>query len=79
MKKMTAHSEISNRDRVEWAAIGVNAYAAEVFMGQEFEEVVIQDFLTDLMHFCESNGFDFADICAKAEGNYRVEKEQAGL
>lgn len=62
--------ETSNQRRAEAAAKGLAAYAAITHQEDEDIETTVQDFLTDLRHFCDGHGFDFAWLCDRGYGNY---------
>lgn len=67
--------ETSNQRRASFAAKGLAAYAAITHQEDEGIETTVQDFLTDLRHFCDGHGFDFAWLCDRGYGNYEHESD----
>ncbi len=57
----------SNDDRAAWAG---SAPAAFVQITGTDEDAVVGDLLTDLLHWCDRNGRDFALAPSRAEGPY---------
>lgn len=67
--------ETSNQRRASFAAKGLAAYAAITHQEGEDIETTVQDFLTDLRHFCDGHGIDFEWICERGRGNYEHESD----
>ena len=65
---------LSNNDRANNAAIGVEATTkarGEVFTGEEGD---VQNLLTDLGHLCDRNGYDFVQLINDAKRDWRSER-----
>ena len=62
--------EGQNDDRACWAEVALDAFQQET--GTEDEDA-LSDLLTDLMHYCDRNGIQWADELARASRNYREE------
>jgi hypothetical protein len=56
--------EPTNKDRAAWAMVAVNAFAEETGMDNAGEELpaIVGDLLADIMHLCNQNGIDFAQV-----------------
>lgn len=79
------YDEPTNEDRAEWARAGVWAFGEETnqirkdgSMNDELETIT-QDLLSDIMHLCDVEGFDFDDVLRRARGNYDEERAEAGM
>jgi hypothetical protein len=59
--------------RAEWAAVALDAFAAET--GAD-EEDALGDLLADLMHWCDRHGYDFELALDRARGHYEAETER---
>lgn len=69
--------EFSNARRATHAARGLAAYAATKDQADEDPETTVQDFLTDLRHFCDGHGYDFGWLVDRGYGNYVHERTNA--
>lgn len=58
----------SNEDRAERAAEALGEY-----LTQDDPEVATYALLTDLMHYCDREGFDFDELLEMAERHYAAE------
>ena len=70
-------TEPTNKDRANWAFVGVKAFAEETGLDIAPEadglETAISDFLVDLLHLCDVNELDFAELESRALRAYRDE------
>ena len=71
----------TNSDRAGWAYEGIKAFAKACGMDKSGDlagnpEIVVGDFLCDLMHYCEQNGIKFNEWLKNARGNYRQDLEE---
>lgn len=70
---------MTNRRRAGFAAKGLSAFGRAVGVVSPSGEVgddlktIVQDLLTDLMHFCSGHGIDWADVLEDARGMYEQE------
>jgi hypothetical protein len=67
---------ITNAERAMWAETGLLEYATGKEGGEEFyddAELVLSDFLTDLMHYAQRQGIDFIRCIDRAKGHYEEE------
>ena len=70
---------ISNADRAMWAETGLLEYAISKEGGEEFyddAELVLSDFLTDLMHYAQRQGIDFVRCIDRATSHHDEEVSQ---
>jgi hypothetical protein len=73
---------ITNAQRAIWAKIGLLEYAIRKEGGEEFyddEELVLSDFLTDLMHYAQEQRIDFTRCIDRAKSHYEQEKSEEGV
>ena len=67
---------ITNAERAMWAETGLLEYAIGKEGGEAFyddAELVLSDFLTDLMHYAARQGIDFTRCMNRAERHYEGE------
>jgi hypothetical protein len=67
---------ITNAERAMWAEIGLLEYAIRKEGGDGFyddAELVLSDFLTELMHYAQRRGIDFTCCIKRAEGHHEDE------
>lgn len=67
---------ITNADRAMWAEIALLEYAIGKEGGEGFyddAELVLSDFLTDLMHYAERHRIDFTRCIDRASRHYEEE------
>ena len=71
---------ITNAQRAIWAEIGLLEYAIGKEGGEEFyddAELVLSDFLTDLMHYAQRQGIDFTRCVDRAKSHHEEEVSEA--
>ena len=67
---------ITNAQRAMWAEIVLLEYAIGKEGGEEYyddPEIVLSDFLTDLMHYARREGIDFTRCIDRARGHHEAE------
>lgn len=70
---------VTTASRAKWAEEGVIAYAT-VCIDRPIQEIktnpseVVSNLLTDIRHYCDMRGLDFALLNANAGHNYEWEK-----
>ena len=72
---------ITNAERAMWAETGLREYAIGKEGGEEFyddAELVLSDFLTDLMHYAQQHGLDFTCCLDDAKSQYEAEVSEEG-
>jgi hypothetical protein len=74
---------ITNAERAMWAETGLREYATGKEGGEECyddAELVLSDFLTDLMHYAQRQGIDFMRCIDRAKSHYEqeVSEEEEG-
>ena len=72
---------ITNAERAMWAETGLLEYAIGKEGGEEFyddAELVLSDFLTDLMHYAQRQSIDFIRCIDRAKGHYEEEVSEEG-
>ncbi len=63
-----------NRDRAEWANVGLEEFMAETGLMQiDGLDTIIGDFLADLMHLCNIEKLDWNEILRQAQAHYDYE------
>lgn len=70
---------ITNDQRAAWAGAGLLAYATGKEGGAELydeADLVLSDFLTDLMHFAQRRGIDFHTCMDRATTHYHEERAE---
>lgn len=72
----------TNEDRAEWAGEALDTFADRTFGGRSFSTLhpedqadCFADLLCNLRHFAAQNGFDFADLDRRGQGNYEYESD----
>lgn len=79
--------EPTNRQRAEWARVGVDAFARETYCGRSFTEehtpgeddsasdayTMLQDLITDILHLADQCGWPASDLLRRADDMYRQE------
>ena len=71
---MSQHPD--NVKRGERALVSLKAHP---MFGEEPDEINIRDLLTDLRHYCDTQGLDFSDEDDAAQGNYFLEVNDPSL
>lgn len=71
-------ARITNEMRAGWAHVGIQAFKREVEMEGEEDDVVLGDFLVDLMHYADLKSIDFKQVLRKAIENYTFETRWQG-
>jgi len=76
-----AMGEPSNELRADWAEYGILAFARACRLEQDGElqeemEIVISDFVCDLMHYCRLNNVNFDAALARGTGHFEEEKDE---
>lgn len=70
-------NDVTNSERADWArsALGKFSEVTGLVRSGDAEnlELVIKDFLCDLMHLCEQTDIDLESLVADAEAVYREE------
>ena len=74
-RKLPPDPEGMNDDRAEWAATSLRFFQCQT--GTDWDTAPT-DFLCDLMHFCDRNGFDFERELEKAKFHYEAETSKEG-
>ena len=69
-RKLPPDPEGMNNKRAGWAKIALKAFIAET--GTD-EEDAVGDLLSDLMHWCDRNNYDFDAALTRAQGHYEAE------
>lgn len=64
---------VTNKDRAAWAGEAVDFYKR---LTESDNECTLQDFLTDLRHYCDVEGIDFHDADGTADIRYLEELEE---
>ena len=66
----------TNRDRASWARDGLMQFAATT--GLDRDDLVTQtgDFLADLMHLLNLEGYDFEELLARGREHFEAELEE---
>jgi hypothetical protein len=65
---------VTNKDRAEWAAAALRHFQS--ITGTDWEDC-LGDLLCDLMHFANTNNFDFKAAVIRASGHYIEELHEA--
>lgn len=69
--------EPTNDQRADWAAKALDVFAKDTGMRSstnwEDADLIVSDFLADLMHMCDRDDIDFSTAIARAESHYRDE------
>lgn len=73
MQALPSDPEGMNDARAEWAKSALMHFAAET--GCDYEYEARHDFMTDLIHLADREGWDFDALVAGARANYRIETE----
>jgi hypothetical protein len=68
--KLPPDPENMNADRASWAGNALTTFMRET--GAD-EEDALGDLLTDLMHWCDRNNYDFDLALDRARGHYEAE------
>lgn len=63
----------SNQERARWAKATVDAFRKISDAGEEEEDLVISDLLSDLMHYCHRKEIDFGVCVNRATGHFEEE------
>lgn len=65
----------TNADRAQWAAQGVRGYAVGKEGRDDYDEaeLILSDFLTDLMHYADREGINFSACLKRARSHHREE------
>ena len=63
----------SNQQRAKWAKATVDAFREISDAGEEEEDLVISDMLSDLMHYCHRKEIDFGVCVDRATGHFEEE------
>jgi hypothetical protein len=67
----------TNAARADFALVGLKAFAEHVYsakMEAEDMEIIVSDFLCDLMHFCDQYNFDFDAALDMGRGHHEEER-----
>ncbi len=72
--------DVTNADRANWAYHSMMHFAEQTGLvasgDSEDLDLVVRDFLCDLMHLCDAQKLDLAELLLEAEGNYEDEKAE---
>lgn len=77
--------EPTNKDRAEWAQTGLDRFAEETGLDPKDDgyQMIVGDFLADLMHFCKQHKVPFTACLSTGEWHFkeelREEKEEKRL
>lgn len=63
-----------NGDRAAWAGLAISAFIEETGVDEEY---ALGDLLSNLMHWCDRNDYDFEAALERARGHYAAETGQA--
>ena len=76
---LTRVEEPTNNQRADWAMHGLLAFAEITGLrnerNQEDLDIIVGDFLADLMHLCDSEEIDIESMMQRADSHYREEVE----
>lgn len=70
IEKHDESGDVSNATRAKWAEVGLKAFQKEVATD---DDAVLGDFLTDLLHYCDQNNYDFDLALERARAMHEEE------
>jgi hypothetical protein len=73
-RKLPPDPENMNGDRAEWAASSLRQF--QCVTGTDYDTALL-DFLCDVMHWCDRNGFNFDAQLAHARRHYEAKTDGA--
>ena len=72
-------SDVTNHTRADWARNALMSFAEETGLVRSGDaedlNLVMSDFLCDLLHLCDREDIDLEELLRKAEFNFREEQE----
>lgn len=71
--------DIQNKDRANRAWIAINAYIGNDDYGNPPNSEAVQDLITDLFHYADSQGMNIKEIQEFACGVFKMEKTEDSI